>query len=106
MRDGDGDRILVSGASGFIAKHIVLNLLQAGHRVRGTVRDTAKGEALRQTMVQYGAPVDRLSIVAADLTRDEGWEEAAAGCRAVVHTASPFPVAQPAQGRTLSLIHI
>lgn len=95
MRDGDGDRILVTGASGFIAKHIVLKLLQSGHRVRGTVRDFAKGEALRQTMVQYGAPVDRLSVVAADLTRDKGWDEAVSDCHAVVHTASPFPVSQP-----------
>ncbi|KHJ53044.1 dihydrofolate synthase [Aureimonas altamirensis] len=95
MRDGDGDRIMVTGASGFIAKHIVLKLLQSGHRVRGTVRGFAKGEALRQTMVQYGAPVDRLSVVAADLTHDKGWDEAVSGCHAVVHTASPFPVSQP-----------
>lgn len=95
MRDGDGDRILVTGASGFIAKHIVLKLLQSGHRVRGTVRDFAKGEALQQTMVQYGAPVDRLSVVVADLTRDKGWDEAVSGCHAVLHTASPFPVSQP-----------
>ena len=63
MRDGDGDRILVSGASGFIAKHIVLNLLQAGHRVRGTVRDTAKGEAAAAddgaVWRSGGSPLDR-----------------------------------------------
>ena len=95
MRDGDGDRVLVTGASGFIAKHVVLNLLKSGHRVRGTVREPSKGEALRQTMLQYGVPVDRLSIVTADLTRDDGWDGAMSGCRAVVHTASPFPVSQP-----------
>lgn len=95
MRDGDGKMILVTGASGFIAKHIVLNLLQAGLRVRGTVRDDAKGEALRQTMLHYGAPADRLSTAVADLTHDDGWQAAMSGCRAVLHTASPFPVSQP-----------
>jgi len=33
-----GSLVLVTGASGFIATHIVDQLLQAGYRVRGTVR--------------------------------------------------------------------
>lgn len=95
MRDSSDSLVLVTGASGFIAKHIVLELLQRGYRVRGTVRDRAKGEALAQTMALYGAPVDRLETVQADLAADAGWNEAVQGCRYVLHTASPFPENQP-----------
>ncbi|MBO0662619.1 NAD-dependent epimerase/dehydratase family protein [Jiella sp. MQZ9-1] len=89
-----GERILLTGASGFIAKHIALQLLQAGYRVRGTVRSPQKGEALRQTLARAGADVARLEIAEADLLRDEGWEAAARGCDVVCHTASPFPARQ------------
>ncbi|MDF2824335.1 MAG: epimerase, partial [Mycobacterium sp.] len=38
---------------------------------------------------------DDVSVVLADLTRDDGWAGAADGCDAVLHVASPFPPAQP-----------
>jgi dihydroflavonol-4-reductase len=36
-----------------------------------------------------------LELVVADLTADEGWTAAAAGCEEVHHVASPIPAAQP-----------
>ncbi|MEQ9815701.1 MAG: NAD-dependent epimerase/dehydratase family protein [Azospirillaceae bacterium] len=87
--------VLVTGASGFIAKHIVLDLLKKGYRVRGTVRDKAKGEAVRQTMEENGADPAGLDIAEADLGSDSGWAGAVAGCRFVLHTASPFPISTP-----------
>jgi len=94
MTDSD-TRVLVTGASGFIAKHIVLDLLRKGYRVRGTVRDRSKGEAVRRTMAENGADSDGLEIAEADLGSDAGWAEAVAGCRLVLHTASPFPISSP-----------
>ena len=45
---------------------------------------------------QAGAdPADRLRFFAADLTADEGWPEAVAGCDYVLHVASPFPANVP-----------
>ncbi|MCQ0987312.1 NAD-dependent epimerase/dehydratase family protein [Jiella marina] len=88
------DRVLLTGASGFIAKRIALDLLNAGYRVRGTVRSAAKGEKLRGTLSEAGADVDRLELAELDLLKDEGWREAASGCRFVMHTASPFPARQ------------
>jgi dihydroflavonol-4-reductase len=38
---------------------------------------------------------DRLSVLQADLSRDDGWEEAVEGCDYVLHVASPFPPKQP-----------
>ncbi len=42
--------ILVTGASGFIAKHIVLQLLDAGYRVRGSVRNATRADQVRAAM--------------------------------------------------------
>ena len=33
---------------------------------------------------------DRLTVVAADLTKDDGWDAAVAGCDYVLHVASPL----------------
>ena len=67
-----GRTILITGATGFIARHIALQLLQQGYRVRGTVRSAAKGEGLLATLAQAGADVSRLEVAEADLTRDAG----------------------------------
>lgn len=89
------DTVLLTGLSGFIAKHVAMSLLNAGFAVRGTVRDRAKGQAARETLAAHGADVSRLETVVLDLTQDRGWGEAAMGCRFVQHTASPFPGAPP-----------
>jgi nucleoside-diphosphate-sugar epimerase len=74
------ERVLVTGASGFIARHVVAELRSHGYAVRGTAR----------------RPVDGLhDVVTADLTRDDGWAEAVDGCSAVLHVASPFPEGVP-----------
>lgn len=92
----DLDRpVLVTGASGFIAMHIVVKLLAAGQRVRGTVRSAAKADALRQAITEHAGSIDRLELVDADLLRDEGWAEAVRGCRYVHHVASPLPTRPP-----------
>ncbi|GJL96923.1 MAG: dihydroflavonol-4-reductase [Hyphobacterium sp.] len=88
-------RILVTGISGFIAKHVALQLLQGGHDVIGTVRSADKGEQVKQTLARHGADVSRLSFLEADLMRDDGWADAVAGCDYVQHLASPFPLEQP-----------
>ena len=88
--------VLVTGGSGFIAGHIILQLLAAGHRVRATVR-TLKREGHVRAMLEEGGtdPGHRLSFAAADLENDAGWREAAAGSEYVLHVASPFPSKVP-----------
>jgi len=90
------DAVLVTGATGFVAKHCIAELLRKGYRVRGTVRNVARsGETVRKALARAGLDASAVEIVAADLLTDEGWAAAAAGCRHVLHVASPFPIAQP-----------
>ena len=88
--------ILVTGGSGFVGGHVILQLLDAGHEVRTTVRSLTKEQAVRDTLAHAGATnLERLSFVAADLNQDAGWAEAVPGCDYVQHVASPFPLGQP-----------
>jgi dihydroflavonol-4-reductase len=73
-------KVLVTGASGFVAGHVIAELRRHGYTIRGTSRK----------------PVDGLDdVVNADLTRDDGWAAAVDGCDYVVHVASPFPRVMP-----------
>ncbi|MFZ0911009.1 MAG: aldehyde reductase [Candidatus Acidiferrales bacterium] len=88
--------ILVTGGSGFIGSHCILQLLAAGHQVRTTVRSLKREGDVRAMLKEGGAvPGDRLSFFAADLENDAGWPEAVAGCEYALHVASPFPASVP-----------
>jgi nucleoside-diphosphate-sugar epimerase len=89
--DRSQTRVLVTGASGFIGLHCVRELLEQGYRVRGTLRTPAREPSLRDVLAKRVDVGDRLEFVTSDLTRDDGWGEAVAGCRYVLHVASPLP---------------
>lgn len=83
-------KVLVTGASGYIAGFIVQALVRNGWQVRGTIRSLARAGAVRATL---GLP--DLELVACDLMRDDGWADAMAGCDFVQHIASPIPAGEP-----------
>lgn len=88
--------ILVTGGSGFIGSHCILQLLAAGYQVRTTVRSLKREADVRALLRVGGAePGDRVAFVEADLERDAGWPDAVAGCEYVLHVASPFPSSVP-----------
>ncbi len=92
-------KVLVTGASGFIAKHIVLQLLEQGHSVRASLRSPSRADEVRDALRSH-LPGDfdldaHLDFVVLDLEKDAGWNEAITGVDALMHTASPFPLVQP-----------
>ncbi len=90
--------VLLTGVTGFIAKRIALDLLNAGHHVRGSLRSLSRADEVRDAVRPHltdPAALDRLGFVELDLSSDTGWTEAAQGCDVLMHTASPFPMSSP-----------
>lgn len=91
-------RVLLTGVTGFIAKRIALDLLNAGHHVTGTLRNARRANEVRDALRPHLSQSDRLEaldFVTLDLTEDAGWTEAAQGMDVLMHTASPFPGSNP-----------
>lgn len=73
-------KILVTGANGFVATHIIQQLLAEGHAVVGTIRNRAKQPQI----------FDNVTYVVANLTSAEGWLDAMTDVEAILHVASPL----------------
>ena len=86
------EKVLLTGISGFIAKHVAIELLNSGYEVLGTVRDINSVEITKKTLEENNASTENLSFVELDLLKDNGWDKAAEGCKYIIHVASPFPL--------------
>jgi nucleoside-diphosphate-sugar epimerase len=87
--------VLVTGGTGYIGGWCVAELLSRGYFVRTTIRSPAKEKSVRDTVATFVAADDRLSFAIADLTADQGWDAAVAGCDYVLHVASPLGAGDP-----------
>lgn len=88
--------VLVTGGSGFIGSHAILQLLAAGYRVHATLRNLSREAEVRAMLRQGGAAEQHdLTFLKADLNSDDGWAEAVQDCDYVLHIASPFPFELP-----------
>jgi dihydroflavonol-4-reductase len=91
--------VLLTGASGYIGKHIALELLNQGYTVRASVRSLSKSSEVHDAVAPHvldSANLNsRLTFVELDLEKDAGWSDALKGVDVLMHTASPFPLASP-----------
>ncbi|RCK54684.1 putative NADPH-dependent methylglyoxal reductase GRP2 [Candida viswanathii] len=88
--------VFVSGATGFIAQHIVKELLANGYKVIGSVRSEAKGEELTQSINSK----DFSYVVVPDISAPGAFDEALKEHPEVtvfIHAASPvvFQIIDP-----------
>jgi dihydroflavonol-4-reductase len=87
--------VLVTGGSGYLGGWCLVELLRRGYRVRTTVRDISREAEVRIRVESEIDAGDRLTVLPADLSSDDGWGQAVQGCDYVMHVASPFPPVQP-----------
>ena len=80
-----GDRVFLTGATGFIGSHVLRELLAAGYAVRALVRNPS--------IVLSLAKEDRVERVAGDMRRVGGFARALEGCRYLVHCAALYSFA-------------
>lgn len=84
--------VLVTGGSGFIAVHIIVQLLEKNYSVRATLRSMGRQEEVKDMVLAGGvADIEDLSFVGADLTSDKNWNQAVKGADYMIHVASPTP---------------
>ena len=84
--------ILLTGASGFVAAHVLNSLLQHGFKIRGTVRSEATADKVRKTHSHLlNGDASRLTFaIVPDVAATGAFDEAVRGVDGVIHTASPF----------------
>lgn len=101
MGISDGyETVLVTGGTGFVAGHSIVQLLNLGYKVRTTVREIGRQEDLKLALrslklVDPSLVSENIAVFKADLLADDGWAEALYGCHYVLHLASPLPFEQP-----------
>ena len=87
-------KVLVTGASGFIAEHCIIELLKNGYSVRGSLRSMNREQEVRDA-IKTGASDESLEFCKLDLLEDDGWEDAMWDCDYLMHVASPFVIEDP-----------
>ena len=87
-------KVLVTGASGYIALHCILELLKNGYEVKGSLRDLNREDEVRKSLgIEFNN--EKLEFCKLNLLNDEGWEEAASDCDYLFHIASPCCIEEP-----------
>ena len=87
-------KVLVTGASGFIAEHCIIELLKNGYSVKGSLRSMNREQEVREA-IKTGASDENLEFCKLDLLEDDGWEDAMWDCDYLMHVASPFVIEDP-----------
>ncbi|HWB27366.1 MAG TPA: aldehyde reductase [Chitinophagaceae bacterium] len=88
-KTNDDKTVLVTGGTGFVGIHCILQLLQ--YNVKTTVRSLKRKQEVLD-MLKEGAitNTERLTFFEADLAQDTNWAQAVHGCTYVLHVASPI----------------
>ena len=68
------EKVLVTGASGYIALHCISKLLNDGYKVKGSLRDLGRESQVRKSLENKQAEAN-LEFCNLDLLKDDGWDE-------------------------------
>jgi nucleoside-diphosphate-sugar epimerase len=99
------NNILITGGNGFLALHIIKQLLTQGKHVLATVRNPQRAAETTSTLTAAGTPhLDELEFAYLDLTQDAGWQDAMQGIDSVMSVAAPVFVNGESNAATLAKI--
>jgi dihydroflavonol-4-reductase len=82
-------KILVTGASGYLGVHCLVELLKAGYFVRGTLRNLSDESMLREIIEKEIDITNNLEFCELDITEDQHWESVMKDCYYVLAIATP-----------------
>ena len=86
------EKVLVTGATGFIGLHCIHQLLNQGYAVNGSLRSPERKDEILDALKNVNTPTENLNLFILNLTEDEGWDEGMRGCDYLMHVASPLSV--------------
>ena len=84
------EKVLVTGATGYIGLHCIHQLLNQGYAVNGSVRSPERKDEIVNALHGHNTSTENLSLYTLNLTEDAGWDEAMEGCDFLLHVASPI----------------
>ena len=86
------EKVMVTGATGYIGLHCIDQLLKQGYAVNGSIRSPERKEEVFQALQKNSTSTEHLNLFTFNLTDDEGWDEGMAGCDYLLHVASPISI--------------
>ena len=84
------EKVLVTGATGYIALHCVQQLLDKGYAVNGSIRSPERKNEIIDALKNSNTSTENLNLFTFNLTSDDGWDAGMEGCDYVLHVASPL----------------
>jgi len=86
------EKVLVTGATGFIGLHCIDQLLNQGYAVNGSLRSPKRKDEIINALKSNNTPTENLNLFIFNLNEDDGWDEGMQGCDYLLHVASPISV--------------
>ena len=84
------EKVLVTGATGYIGLHCIQQLLDQGYAVNGSLRSLERKDEIFESLKFNNTSTEHLKLFSFNLNEDEGWDEGMEGCDYLIHVASPI----------------